>query len=687
MEEQNSINPTSSVAPENQHSPVQKTLSVYVSKMKYILLGLLVLVLLLALGGAYYLGVLKQSASQKNNNLATATVKPSATPTAGSQTRMAPLFTGTIKPVSDLGIFVESQVDIDNAKLGNETFSVDYFEAGIYSYGPHAGYKRIIAIVHTSSYQSGYFIGIFATKDNKNFIMNPIPYYSDNGNLVKSKIEKTETLESDHPDEINLDSHFVLHKIDFGTITDDKYNTSLLTNVSGFKKLSSSNPNLKYFARPADLSNLNPYIGGKTEVVVTDETGFAYFYNITTQDNLALYNQDKQKVTQQEKTQKEFNALWDAKYSELEKQGKGMANGYTYTTADEAKIVGRPYPSYPEYVTAPNLKINSSDIKNPSVHLYKQYDVSFPAGCGGTNYTSMLKNISDNEMLKIGTTNSFDLYVIADKNNPLYKAEFAAKIYENPAFKEVNHLNPPTYNQYMVSYPLIFAKDYWGRWFALGEYDYQLLGGCGKPVIYLYPQKNTEVRINFQDPVTLDLSIPLYNNGWNILAHPDGTLVDLQPQFTNCDLIDVRKVGSEYAKDACNRNQYPYIYWAGKNLTKNYPRIDNGWIVAKDELNNFMSVKLTEVGLTEKEKSDMMDYWLPQMIAKNAPYYRISFLTTLQMNELVPMNIIPKPDKLYRLFLDYLPLSEKPSIKINAPTLPKIERGGFTVVEWGGLKR
>jgi hypothetical protein len=83
----------------------------------------------------------------------------------------------------------------------------------------------------------------------------------------------------------------------------------------------------------------------------------------------------------------------------------------------------------------------------------------------------------------------------------------------------------------------------------------------------------------------------------------------------------------------------------------------------------------------------MMEYWLPQMADKNAPYYRISFLTTSQMNELAPMNITPKPDKLYRLFLDYLPLLEKPKIKIDAPTIPKIIREGFTVIEWGGLLR
>jgi internalin A len=82
-----------------------------------------------------------------------------------------------------------------------------------------------------------------------------------------------------------------------------------------------------------------------------------------------------------------------------------------------------------------------------------------------------------------------------------------------------------------------------------------------------------------------------------------------------------------------------------------------------------------------------MEYWLPDMENKNAPYYRISFLQTNDLNSLFPMTVKPQPNTIFRLFLDYLPLNEEPKISIEPQSLNKLIRNGFTLVEWGGLKR
>jgi len=214
-----------------------------------------------------------------------------------------------------------------------------------------------------------------------------------------------------------------------------------------------------------------------------------------------------------------------------------------------------------------------------------------------------------------------------------------------------------------------------------------LPGGCGKPVIYLYPQKTTQVSVKFNVPVQFTADIPKYDDSWQVLANPDGSLQNLKSNQATCSRIDFTKKGSEYAQKACETNNYPYLYWAGNIYSQKYPGITKGWVVAKDDLNDFLQNKLSEIGLSLNEKKDFMEYWLPDMLSKNSPYYRLSFLQTNELNYLFPMTVEPKPDTIFRIFLDYLPLSQKPTQEILPQSLNKLVRNGFTFVEWGGLKR
>jgi internalin A len=281
-----------------------------------------------------------------------------------------------------------------------------------------------------------------------------------------------------------------------------------------------------------------------------------------------------------------------------------------------------------------------------------------------------------------------------DKSHPLIKKVYATKDQlkeqaNDPVTFELDGktVPQPSLATYAAKNPVLLEKDYWGRLIALGEYDYTRPGGCGKPVLYLYPTTPTKVNVSFAAPMELDVNIPTYHNGWSVLAQPNGQLTDLQPQFTNCSTIDASKAGSEYAKQACASKTYPYLYWSGNSLTGDYPSVQEGWVVAKADLASFMNKTLDSVGFTKQEKADMLEYWLPQMQAKNSPYYKISFLQTAEMNRIAPMNITPAPQSLYRLFLDFTPLQSNSGISLKPQTLNKVVRNGFTAVEWGGLKR
>jgi hypothetical protein len=245
---------------------------------------------------------------------------------------------------------------------------------------------------------------------------------------------------------------------------------------------------------------------------------------------------------------------------------------------------------------------------------------------------------------------------------------------------------PPTFNDYVSKDPVLLFFDPFGRLEGTGEQDYGGYGECGKPVVYLYPTQPTEVHVQFEVPMELTTDIPTYTTGWDVLANPNGQLKDLQPQDTNCSAIDTSAFGSEYAADACKSGIYPYLYWEGRT-SNSYPHESDGWIVSKNNLASFMNSTLDSIGFSAQEKSDMVSYWIPEMLKKNMPYYRISFFQTAQMDQFIPMKVTPQPQSVYRLFLDWSPLDKEPSTPLKPETLSHVVRSGFTLVEWGGLKQ
>lgn len=311
----------------------------------------------------------------------------------------------------------------------------------------------------------------------------------------------------------------------------------------------------------------------------------------------------------------------------------------------------------------------------------------FPHGCGTGVNADVIKNISDSEFEEIGQSVNGKVFALKDKNHPLYKEEYRMKITSwTEYFDQVNPgKSKPTFEEYVAKNPLIFFKDPWNRWVVLGEYDYQLMGGCGKPVIYLYPAKPTEVTVQMTSAIKFDTTIPEYQGGWRVLANSDGRLVNLNNN--SCTGIDATRFGSEYALEACRKNSYPYLYWSGRILDRTYPEITQGWVIEPKATKEFLDRKLNEVGFSKQEKNDFMEYWVPQLENVKSPYIRVGFFGNREMDKLAPMTIAPQPDSYYRLFLDWTPLSKKPTNELRPQTIEKVVRRGFTVVEWGGLKK
>lgn len=179
-----------------------------------------------------------------------------------------------------------------------------------------------------------------------------------------------------------------------------------------------------------------------------------------------------------------------------------------------------------------------------------------------------------------------------------------------------------------------------------------------KPVIYIYPESKTEVEVKLGNPEKLTTTYPEYKNGWKVIANPDGTLEDLE-------------IGREYY---C-------LYWEGKNDTPFEYR--EGFVVEGEDTAEFLEEKLEILGLNEKEAQEFIIYWLPQM--EDNKYNYIRFQTEDEIEEDMPLEVKPVPETTIRVLMEWEALDEE--IEVEEQQLEKVERKGYTVVEWGGTKR
>ena len=186
------------------------------------------------------------------------------------------------------------------------------------------------------------------------------------------------------------------------------------------------------------------------------------------------------------------------------------------------------------------------------------------------------------------------------------------------------------------------------------------LTGCGargaKPVIYLYPEEETEVTVSLDFDGTLTSTYPDYGEGWTVTAAPDGTLTDPDTGRT-----------------------YYCLFWEG--VTDAEYDFSTGFCVAGADTAAFLENALARLGLTEREANEFIIYWLPRM--EGNPYNLISFQTDAY-TDAAELTIDPSPDTLIRVFMTWKGL-EQP-VEIPAQELTAPARTGFTAVEWGGAE-
>ena len=178
-----------------------------------------------------------------------------------------------------------------------------------------------------------------------------------------------------------------------------------------------------------------------------------------------------------------------------------------------------------------------------------------------------------------------------------------------------------------------------------------------KPVIYLYPEEETNIELKFEkNEENLLSTYPKYDRGWKVTAHPNGDLYDQEG------------------------NYYYTLFWDAVDNSE--IDLGEGFVVEGKDVTKFLKEKLQYIGLNGKEINEFIIYWIDKL--ENNKYNYIRFRQTEEVNKYMPLKFNKKPDTLIRVIMDYRALNEK--VEVREQKLTKYERKGFTVVEWGGRK-
>lgn len=201
--------------------------------------------------------------------------------------------------------------------------------------------------------------------------------------------------------------------------------------------------------------------------------------------------------------------------------------------------------------------------------------------------------------------------------------------------------------------------------FAINSLENKIKGNkfhrVEKPVIYLYPTQEENVQVSLDtDDVSLTTIYPKFSNNqtWNILANPNGELLDTS-----------------------NNKKYSYLYYEGKGDIS-YD-LSKGFIVKGEESADFLEENLSIMGLNYKERNDFITYWLPKLEGNK---YNLIHFSENEYEKEVGLEVSPKEDKMIRIYMVFKGLDEP--VEIKEQTLPQVNRENynnqFTVVEWGG---
>jgi hypothetical protein len=183
--------------------------------------------------------------------------------------------------------------------------------------------------------------------------------------------------------------------------------------------------------------------------------------------------------------------------------------------------------------------------------------------------------------------------------------------------------------------------------------------GFDKPVIYLYPERETDVVVKLGYVGDLLFTYPEIADGWRVTAFPDGKIVN-------------KADGQEYS----------YLFWEGELATPGDYDWSKGFVVRGDEVREFLREQLSAMGLTPKEYNEFVVYWYPKMAVNE--YNLVHFANDDEYGKYAELDIVPRPEAILRVMMVFKKIDGP--VEVVAQQFDYFERNGFTVMEWGGTE-
>ena len=227
-----------------------------------------------------------------------------------------------------------------------------------------------------------------------------------------------------------------------------------------------------------------------------------------------------------------------------------------------------------------------------------------------------------------------------------------------------------------------------------------------KPVIYLYPENETEVSVRLAYDGTLTAVYPVFS-AETIRQREESAEVALQQTSTDCAAgegdsagdalaeagqssgineviwkVKAQPDGTLYGEDG---REYYCLFWEGAGgFDKDF---SEGFVVRGTDTATFLERALAAQGLTEREANEFIIYWLPRM--EHNDYNLISFQGG-NYTDAAMLTTDPASDTVIRVFMAWCAMDADEAAAMRE-TLPAQMfdtpvREGFTVVEWGGVE-
>lgn len=292
------------------------------------------------------------------------------------------------------------------------------------------------------------------------------------------------------------------------------------------------------------------------------------------------------------------------------------------------------------------------------------YTFATKIDCAGTSLDELAvvapAIVRDTDLIDVKKTQRGPpIFRLKDANHKLVH-EFYAFYQKNPHYDEHGEQTAVrlAFADFQAAQPILFTRDAFGRLVRLTKTEFLPALGC-EPIIYLYPEKTQTIRIAVKPRGGVQYSTPAHQEAWQVIADPQGRIRNAQDGKT-----------------------YPYLFWEG--ALGILPQPERGFVVEKSQVAEFFRRVLPRMGLNDIETTDFMAAWLPEFT--QAPFYFITFFERAAIDAIAPLEISPPPDTVIRILMDYRPLPAPIAVaplKLVAPPA----RRGFTLIEWGGVKR